>query len=151
MATHFSTLAWKIPWTEEPLRLQSMGLERVGHDWEASLSLYLLRSYSHLCPHFSVSCICLKPCMVLSPHLLLKGPHLTHSTARTCFRVPSTPCSLSIPPTFYFSAGIFILSQMLFPISVWLNVTISVSLIFKIFFVEVLLDFLRELPLWLTW
>ena len=31
-ATHFSTLAWKIPWTEEPLRLQSMGLERVGHD-----------------------------------------------------------------------------------------------------------------------
>ena len=32
MATHFSTLAWKIPWTEEPGRLQSMGLQRVGHD-----------------------------------------------------------------------------------------------------------------------
>ena len=32
MATHFSTLAWKIPWTEEPGRLQSMGSERVGHD-----------------------------------------------------------------------------------------------------------------------
>ena len=30
MATHFSTLAWKIPWTEEPGRLQSMGLLRVG-------------------------------------------------------------------------------------------------------------------------
>ena len=32
MATHSSTLAWKIPWVEEPGRLQSMGLRRVGHD-----------------------------------------------------------------------------------------------------------------------
>ena len=32
MAPHFSILAWKIPWTEEPGRLQSMGLRRVGHD-----------------------------------------------------------------------------------------------------------------------
>ena len=32
MATHSSTLAWKIPRTEEPGRLQSMGLQRVGHD-----------------------------------------------------------------------------------------------------------------------
>ena len=32
MATHSSTLAWKIPWTEEPGRLQSMGLRRVRHD-----------------------------------------------------------------------------------------------------------------------
>ena len=32
MATHSSTLAWKIPWTEEPGRLQSMGLLRVRHD-----------------------------------------------------------------------------------------------------------------------
>ena len=31
MATHSSTLAWKIPWTEEPGRLQSMGSQRVGH------------------------------------------------------------------------------------------------------------------------
>ena len=31
-ATHSSTLAWRIPWTEEPGRLQSMGLQRVGHD-----------------------------------------------------------------------------------------------------------------------
>ena len=33
MATHSSTLAWKIPWTEEPNRLQSMGSQRVQHDW----------------------------------------------------------------------------------------------------------------------
>ena len=32
MATHSSTLAWKIPWTEEPGRLQSMASQRVGHD-----------------------------------------------------------------------------------------------------------------------
>ena len=32
MATHSSTLAWKIPWTEEPDRLPSMGSQRVGHD-----------------------------------------------------------------------------------------------------------------------
>ena len=40
MAPHSSTFAWKIPWTEEPGRLQSMGLLRVGHDWATSLSLF---------------------------------------------------------------------------------------------------------------
>ena len=40
MATHSSILAWKIPWMEEPGRLQSMGSQRVGHDWETSLSLF---------------------------------------------------------------------------------------------------------------
>ena len=37
---HSSTLAWKIPWTEEPGRLQSMGSRRVRHDWVTSLSLF---------------------------------------------------------------------------------------------------------------
>ena len=41
MAPHSSTLAWKIPWMEEPGRLQSMGSQRVGHDRVTSLS----RSY----------------------------------------------------------------------------------------------------------
>ena len=40
MATHSSTLAWKIPWTEEPGGLQSMGSLRVGNDWATSLSLF---------------------------------------------------------------------------------------------------------------
>ena len=39
MAAHSSTLAWRIPWTEEPGRLQSMGSLGVGHDWATSLSL----------------------------------------------------------------------------------------------------------------
>ena len=40
VAPHSSTLAWKIPWMEEPGRLQSMGSLRVGHNWAASLSLF---------------------------------------------------------------------------------------------------------------
>ena len=40
MAPHSSTLAWKIPWMEEPGRLQSMGSLRVRHDWATSLSLF---------------------------------------------------------------------------------------------------------------
>ena len=39
LQTHSNTLAWKLPWTEEPGRLQSMGSLRVGHEWATSLSL----------------------------------------------------------------------------------------------------------------
>ena len=44
MAPHSTTLAWKIPWMEEPGRLQSMGSLRVGHGWELPF-------------HFSLSCV----------------------------------------------------------------------------------------------
>ena len=40
MATHSSTLAWEIPWTEEPGGLHSMGSRRVEHNWMTSLSLF---------------------------------------------------------------------------------------------------------------
>ena len=40
MASHSSTLAWKIPWTEEPGRLQSLGSLRVGYNWATSLSIF---------------------------------------------------------------------------------------------------------------
>ena len=42
MAPHSSILAWKIPWTEKPGGLQSMGSQRVGSDWATSLSLFTL-------------------------------------------------------------------------------------------------------------
>jgi len=64
MAIHSSTLAWKIPWTEEPDRLQSMGSQRVGYHWETSLcSFTSLRSfYCTLflleCFDFAYWCIC---------------------------------------------------------------------------------------------
>ena len=41
MATPSSTIAWRIPWTEEPGRLQSMGSQRVGQNWMTSLSPYI--------------------------------------------------------------------------------------------------------------
>ena len=44
MATHSGTLAWNISWTEKPGRLQSMGSQRVRHDWPTSLSLLSFQS-----------------------------------------------------------------------------------------------------------
>ena len=46
IAPHSSTLAWKIPWTEEPGRLQSMGSLRVGHGWQTSLSPFTFMHWS---------------------------------------------------------------------------------------------------------
>ena len=47
MATHSSTLAWRIPWMEEPGRLQSMGSQRVGHDWATSLVHWWYKYFYH--------------------------------------------------------------------------------------------------------
>ena len=57
MAPHSSTLAWKIPWMEEPGRLQSMGSQRVGYDWATSLSLFTFHFHAlekEMATHFSV-------------------------------------------------------------------------------------------------
>ena len=51
MVTHSNILAWKIPWTEEPGRLQSMGSQRVRHDWWISLAIIQI---SHLFPSYAV-------------------------------------------------------------------------------------------------
>ena len=48
MATHSSVLAWRIPWMEEPGGLQSMGSQRVGHNWATSLSLSCNSIFSFL-------------------------------------------------------------------------------------------------------
>ena len=50
MATHSNILAWRIPWTEDPGGLQSMGSQRVAHNWLANtftLSIYLYRIIIH--------------------------------------------------------------------------------------------------------
>ena len=49
VAPHSSTLAWKLPWTEEPGGLQSMGSLQVGHDWATSLSLFTFMPFLTLC------------------------------------------------------------------------------------------------------
>ena len=56
MATHSSTLAWEIPWTEEPGRLQSMGSRRVGQDLATSLSLF---TFMHWRRNWEPTPICL--------------------------------------------------------------------------------------------
>ena len=52
-ATHSSILAWKIPWTEEPCGVQSMGSQRVGHDLNNCNVLVYMRKY--LKNHFECS------------------------------------------------------------------------------------------------
>ena len=49
-ATHSNILAWRIPWTEEPGRLQSTGLHRVGHDWATNMftSIYYCKWITHI-------------------------------------------------------------------------------------------------------
>ena len=51
MATHSSTLAWRIPWTEEPGRLQSMGSQRVGHHWVTNTFTFFVVFFSY---HFII-------------------------------------------------------------------------------------------------
>ena len=54
MATHSSILTWRIPWTEEPGGLQSMGWQRVRHDWATTLSLSLKRYLGEFFTHLSI-------------------------------------------------------------------------------------------------
>ena len=65
MAIYSSILAWKVPWTEEPDRLQSMGSQRVGHDWVTSLSLSVKEWERFRSARWQCS---------PAPHLGLKGP-----------------------------------------------------------------------------
>ena len=63
MAPNSSTLAWKIPWTEESGRLQSMGLRRVRHDWATSLSLSCIGEGNG----YPLQCSCLEKPMDRGP------------------------------------------------------------------------------------
>ena len=59
MATHSSILAWRIPWTEEPGRLQTVGSQRVGHDWATN------HRHTHTHTHMPLVCLNVKrnmPC-----------------------------------------------------------------------------------------
>ena len=54
MAPHSNTLAWKIPWTEEPGRLQSMGSGRVGHDSDFTFTFHFSALEEEMATHSSV-------------------------------------------------------------------------------------------------
>ena len=53
MATYSSVLAWRILWTEEPGGLQSMGSQRVGHDWATNTHTQLINTHTHICMSIS--------------------------------------------------------------------------------------------------
>ena len=59
MAIHSSTIAWKIPWTVEPGRIQSMGSQRVRHDWATSPSFHYLQIVTILLLPFQYGCLLL--------------------------------------------------------------------------------------------
>ena len=66
MATHFSLLAWRIPWTEEPGGQQSIGLQRVGHDWSefTCTHILVLNRGRYLWMHFTL-CAFVLSCVYL--------------------------------------------------------------------------------------
>ena len=102
MATHSSTLAWKIAWTEEPGRLQSMGSQRVGHDWATLLYLsFPLTSVFMVCLFhlftfiYSYLRVPTKSLWGLSGFPLLKANYLNWTKTK------QNKNRLSIFPTFY--------------------------------------------------
>ena len=107
MTTHSSTLVWKIPWTEEPGRLQSTGLQRVGHNWATSFSLFFF-------PHES-------PPRSTSPDMV---------TWSLLFPFHLTPCGSFSPGVWQFSVKVVLYVDALL-ISLWERL-ISMSSYFTI-------------------
>ena len=114
-ATHSSTLAWKIPWTEEPGRLQSMGSQRVGYDWATSFSLsgfcHTLTWISHRCtcpPKFWDTLICYGSYSSLYP-IVLVFFLLEYYRSLPSVSLPSNSFSIRIVSLFYIiSLGCFL-------------------------------------------
>ena len=89
MAPHSSTLAWKIPWMEEPRRLQSMGSQRVGHDWVTSLSFFL---FSHL--NYVIG---LLKCLLWLPVLCLQNPLQCTFSIKDLLQLQCLTCLYILP------------------------------------------------------
>ena len=95
MATHSSNLTWEIPWTEEPGGLQSMGLERVGHDWTCMHSMHCPPKTvkPELWPQkWAVRCCVLQQC-----HPAWRGQMQGHLEQKMC-DCPSRVCFPSFLP-----------------------------------------------------
>ena len=102
MAIHSSTIAWKIPWTEEPGRLQSMPSQRVRHDWATSISFFLSIG------DISLPTICLE---ITRPHTSFKHCWVTIFPSKSISIWPWKPAitilSLNLPSVFQWSGSIF--------------------------------------------
>ena len=112
MATHSSTLAWKIPWTEEPGRLQSMGLQKVRHHWVTSHSLSLSRFVIAFLPGSKcllISWLQSLPTVILEPRVI-KSANVSIVSPSICHEVMGLDATififwmLSFKPTFSLSA-----------------------------------------------
>ena len=88
MATHYSILAWKIPWTEEPGGLQSMGSRRVRHSWEAN-------SFTSFFKHIKKKKLLEVSCFTVSYWFL---PYINMNQLQVCIcPLPLEPAS-HLPP-----------------------------------------------------
>ena len=91
MATHSSTLAWKIPWTEEPGSLQSMGSQRVRQDWVTKLNFNWKIIAFQYCVGSCYTTTCISHEYPCGPSLLNFPPH---PTPPGCHRAHSwAPCT----------------------------------------------------------
>ena len=92
MATHSSILAWRIPWTEEPAELRSMGSQRVGHDWPTNTLQIPSPSRPYSVPRL--------PSQLQSTKALGEGEKLRMGGIAPLSRVPAPwiPPVLSAPP-----------------------------------------------------
>ena len=111
MATHSRIPAWKIPWTEEPGRLQSMGSQRVRHNWATSLSLSFFRRMTNKtlisgfihspCPLVLVPYICTlifwELILSLPCQSLLLAPSPTSHSLIIRLETVQGPCKLHLP------------------------------------------------------
>ena len=96
MATHSSILAWRIPWTEESGRLQSMGSQRVGHDWAT-------KRLSTRASAAGSPCSCSNTLTFTVFPILPLPLTLCHVTPSSFSFFSSTPSSNSCPGTPFFS------------------------------------------------
>ena len=114
MTPHSSTLAWKIPWTEDTDRLQSMGLQRVWHDWMTSLSLVCITVSLRCTPETNATWLIYCVVQSLSRVWLFVTPWTSAHQASLSFTIthvhwigdaiqPSHPLSSPSPPAFNFS------------------------------------------------
>ena len=109
MATHSSSLAWRIPWTQEPGRLESMGLQRAGHNWATLLHYQFSRSVvsGSLQPHGPQHAR--PPCPSPTPRVYSNSCPLSqwcHPTISSSV-IPFSSCLQSFP-----ASGSFPMSQL---------------------------------------
>ena len=107
MATHSENLTWKIPWIEEPARLQSIGLQRVGHNWSNLATMFWFNESQKISP----VPLSPAPCPFNSSDLA-RVTHTFLFLSLISVHMPGTSSSFSAPTCFwnsnyclYFTSG----------------------------------------------